>query len=62
MATTRITEEEAKRIKGSTDLERQRQKTDEELREAAMNDPENPLITEEDLKQFKRGPRRGKNN
>lgn len=57
MGITRITEEEAKRIKGTTDLEKQRQKTDEELREAALNDPENPLITEEDLKHFKRGPR-----
>ncbi len=62
MAITRITDEEAKQIKGRTDLEKQRQKSDEELRDAALNDPENPLITEEDLKQFKRGPRREKNN
>ena len=62
MGITRITDEEAKHIKGKTDLDKQRQKTDEELREAAMKDPENPLITEEDLKHFTRGPRRGKNS
>ncbi len=61
MAIIRITQEEARHRKGETDLERVRQKTDEEIEEAARNDPDSALPTEEELKEFKRRPR-GKND
>ncbi len=57
MAIIRVTQEEARRRKGETDLERVRQKADKEIEEAARNDPDSALPTEEELKEFKRGPR-----
>jgi hypothetical protein len=62
MAIVRISQEEARHIKGDTDAEKLRQKTDEEIEEAARNDPDSALPTEEQLKEFKRRPRVEKND
>ena len=62
MAIVKITQEEAHRTKGVTDAEKLRQKTDEEIEEAARNDPDSALPTEEQLKEFKRRPRGEKND
>jgi len=62
MAIVKISQEEARRGKGVTDAEKLRQKTDEEIEEAARNDPDSALPTEEQLKEFKRRPRAEKND
>ena len=62
MAIITITQEEARHIKGDTDAEKLRQKTDEEIAEAVRNDPDSALPTEEELKEFKRRPLGKKND
>lgn len=57
MAIVTITQEEARRIRGTTDPEALKQLTDEEIEEAARNDPDSALPTDEQLKEFKRRPR-----
>lgn len=54
MTIKRVSAEEAKRIKGTTDWERIDKLTDAEIEEAARNDPDSALPTDEELKQFKR--------
>lgn len=54
MAIVRVTSEEARQRKGESDVERLRTQTDEEINEAARNDPDSALPTEEELKEFKR--------
>ena len=54
MTVTRIKKEDLKHQKGTTDWERVEQLTDEEIREAARNDPDTALPTEEELREFKR--------
>lgn len=62
MAIVKITKEEARHSKGVTDAEKLRQKTDEEIEEAARNDPDSALPTEQQLQEFKRRPRGEKND
>lgn len=54
MTIKRISVEEAKRIKGSTDWERIDKLTDAEIEEAARSDPDSALPTDEELKRFRR--------
>jgi len=61
MAIVKITQEEARTVKGVTDAEKLRQKTDEEISEAARNDPDSALPTDEQLKEFKRRQNAEKN-
>ncbi len=53
MGITRITSEEAAKITGETDRERLSRLTDEEIEERARSDPDNPPLTEEQLREFK---------
>ena len=62
MAMTRITQEEARTTKGDSDMKRLEEMTEEEISEAARNDPDNPPLTDEQLKQFKRRYPREKND
>lgn len=62
MTTTRVTKEEIKNQKGDTDVERFKSLTDEEIEEAARNDPDSALPTSEQLKEFKRGQHGKKND
>lgn len=48
------TEEELKKIKSETDYERLKNMTDEEIEQAAKEDPDSALPTDEELKKFKR--------
>ena len=48
------TAEQAKALVGTSDVERVAALTDEEIREAAKNDPDSALPTAEELKEFKR--------
>lgn len=54
MAIKRYTAEEAKKLKSDTDWEKVQELTDEEIREAALSDPDAQPLTEEELKKFKR--------
>jgi len=54
MTIKRYTAEEAKNLKSNTDWEEVRKLTDEEIREAALDDPDAQPLTEEELKKFKR--------
>jgi hypothetical protein len=54
MAKVTYTEEEAKRLKDKADYERLDTMTDEQIEEAARNDPDAPPSTPEQLKKFKR--------
>ncbi len=49
-----FTLEEAKTLKGMSDLARIAAMTEEEISQAALSDPDSALPTEEELKQFKR--------
>jgi len=48
------TEDELKKIKSETDYERLKNMTDEEIEQAAKDDPDSALPTDEELKKFKR--------
>lgn len=54
MAIVRYTAEEAKKLKGDTDVERFRKLGDREVEDAAQSDPDSALPTPEQLKEFKR--------
>jgi len=54
MAITKITSEEAKKIKGKTDWKKVDNLTDDEIKKAAKDDPDSALPTDEELKEFKR--------
>ena len=59
MAIVTYTAEEAKHLKGNTDWARLDSMTDEELHQAALDDPDAQPLTEEELKKFKRVVHRG---
>ncbi len=48
------TEDELKNMKSQTDYERLKNMTDEEIEQAAKDDPDSALPTDEELKKFKR--------
>jgi len=54
------TEEELKKLKSKTDYERLKNMTDEEIEQAAKDDPDSYLPTDEELKKFKRVNPNGK--
>ncbi len=54
MAIVRHTQEELEKMKGQTNEERLKNMTEEEIEEAAKSDPDNPPLTDEELKNFKR--------
>jgi len=54
MADKSYTEEELKKLKSKTDYERLKNMTDEEIEQAAKDDPDSALPTDEELKKFKR--------
>ena len=51
---THIKREKGDSTSGSTDYERLEKMTETEIEENAKNDPDAPLLDEEDLKKFKR--------
>ena len=53
MVIKKISAEEAKKLKGKTNWDEVDKITDQEIEEAAKNDPDTILPTDEDLKQFK---------
>ncbi len=53
MGTVKYSVEEAKKLKGGSDLERLKNMTEEEIEKAAQEDENNPLLTNEELKEFK---------
>ena len=53
MKTVKYTAEEAKKLKGDSDLERLKNLTEEEIEQAAQKDPDNPLLTDAELEEFK---------
>ncbi len=48
------TRDELEKLKDMSDIERLKNMTDEEIEEAAKSDPDNPPLTDEQLKKFKR--------
>ena len=54
MAIEKHTREEIDKLKDRSDIERLENMTEEEIEEAAKSDPDNPPLTDEQLKQFKR--------
>ncbi len=48
------TEDDLKKLKSETDYERLKNMTDEEIEQAAKDDPDSALPTDEELKKFKR--------
>lgn len=53
MAIKKITAEQVKKLKGKTDWQEIDKLTDEEIEQAAKDDPDSALPTDEELKQFK---------
>jgi hypothetical protein len=53
MAIKRISAEDAKKLKGKTDWSEVDSLSDEQIEEAAKNDPDSALPTDEELKEFK---------
>ncbi|MEM9103190.1 MAG: hypothetical protein AAGB12_12795 [Pseudomonadota bacterium] len=54
MAIRRHTQQELETMKGATNEERLNHLTEEEIEKRAQSDPDNPLLTEEQLQKFKR--------
>ncbi len=54
MAIVRHTQEELDKMKGQTNEGRLKNMTEKEIEEAAKSDPDNPPLTDEELKSFKR--------
>jgi hypothetical protein len=59
MAIVTYTAEEAKKLKSDTDWDSVEKMTEEEVHQAALDDPDCVVSTEEDLKKFTRGVHRG---
>ncbi len=59
MAIVRYTLEEALKLRGKSDDQRLKNMTEEDIERAAADDPDNPLLTDEELKQFKPAVHRG---
>ncbi len=53
MAIKKISSEEAKKSKGKTDWDKVDALTEEEIEDAAKDDPDSALPTDEELKEFK---------
>lgn len=51
---THITRKKGDSVHGNTDYERLKEMTEEEIEENAKSDPDAPLLTDEDLKKFKK--------
>jgi|TARA_B110000211_G_scaffold137204_1_gene156970 hypothetical protein len=51
---THIKRNKGDSVHGNTDYERLKKMTEEEVEENAKTDPDAPLLTEEDLKKFKK--------
>jgi len=47
------TKAELEKLEDKSDLERLKNMTEEEIKEAAESDPDNPPLTDEELEQFK---------
>ena len=60
MGKVTYTAEEAKKLKGKTNWEEFDDMTDEEVHQAALDDPDAKPLTEEQLKQLKPAVHRGK--
>ena len=60
MGTNRVKFEDIKKLKGSTDKRQLDKLTDAEIIERAMTDPDSPVPTKEELKQFKKVGRKDK--
>lgn len=60
MTTKRVEHEDIKKQKGATKKEMLDKMTDAEIIERAMSDPDLPLPTEKELKEFKRVGRKDK--
>lgn len=58
MTIVKISGKEALKIKGSTNWDDVDKLTDEEILDAAKNDPDSALPTDEELKNFKRTPKK----
>ncbi|MET1253503.1 hypothetical protein [Aliikangiella maris] len=54
MTIKKYTQEELENLEDRSDIERLRNMTEEEIEEGAKSDPDNPPLTEEELKKFKR--------
>jgi len=54
MTIEKHTRDELKKLKDRSDIERLKNMTDEEIEEAAKSDPDNPPLTDKQLKKFKR--------
>ncbi len=53
MGIVKITAEEAKTLKGDSDLERLEKMSEDEIEKAAADDLDNPLLTDDELKELK---------
>ncbi len=53
MGTEKYTSEEIEQLEDHSDKERLKNMTDEEIEEAAKSDPDNPPLSENQLKSFK---------
>jgi len=54
MTIEKHTRDELEKLKDRSDIERLKNMTDEMIEEAAKSDPDNPPLTDEQLKNFKR--------
>ncbi len=54
MTIEKHTRDELEKLKDRSDVERLKNMTDEEIEKAAKSDPDNPPLTDEQLKKFKR--------
>ena len=54
MTIEKYTREEIEKLKDRSDVERLKNMTEEEIEEGAKADPDNPPLTDEQLKKFKR--------
>ena len=59
MGIERYTAEEAKKLPSRSDTERLKNMTEEDIERAAEDDPDNPPLTDEELKGFQPGEHRG---
>ncbi len=53
MGIVKYTSEEAKKLKGGSDLDRLKHMNEEEIEKASIEDSDNPLLNDEELKELK---------
>lgn len=59
----KVKREKGAPVNGKTDYDRLKKMTEKEIEENAESDPDAPLLSDEDLKKFKRiNPKMGKKN